>query len=78
MITRQMVCYEHGKSALTSYHIENSSNNQTRITFFPHTGRTHQLRVHVLIHPGSMRLFWVTTYMEVWQTGFTFMRKASN
>jgi hypothetical protein len=26
-----------------------------------------------LIHPGSMRLFWVTTYMEVWQTGFTFM-----
>lgn len=50
---RQMVCYEHGRNALTSYHIESSRNNQTRITFFPHTGRTHQLRVHAA-HPSGL------------------------
>lgn len=43
---RQVVCYEHGKPAVT--HMEVISNDQvsTRVYFYPVTGRTHQLRVH--------------------------------
>lgn len=43
---KQLVCYEHGKPALTKYKVLERKNGQTRIHFFPHTGRTHQLRVH--------------------------------
>lgn len=43
---RQLVCYEYGKSAITNWEVINRSNNQTRVYFFPITGRTHQLRVH--------------------------------
>ncbi|MGI9526707.1 MAG: pseudouridine synthase [Weeksellaceae bacterium] len=43
---RQMVCYEHGKEAITYYKVLEIKNEKTRILFFPHTGRTHQLRVH--------------------------------
>ncbi len=43
---RQVVCYETGKSALTRYHVVERKNHTTRISFYPHTGRTHQLRVH--------------------------------
>ncbi len=47
---RQMVCYEHGKTSLTKYKVIDNSSNITRIEFYPHTGRTHQLRVHAA-HP---------------------------
>jgi tRNA pseudouridine32 synthase / 23S rRNA pseudouridine746 synthase len=43
---RQLVCYEHGKSAVTHWKVIKRSNTQTLIHFYPITGRTHQLRVH--------------------------------
>ena len=49
----QMVCFEHGKKALTTYKVLSTFNNQTRILFTPTTGRTHQLRVHAA-HPNGL------------------------
>jgi len=46
----QMVCYDHGKQAITHYKVVSVEGGKTRIHLFPHTGRTHQLRVHVA-HP---------------------------
>lgn len=43
---RQMVNYEYGKEALTFYEILGYEEGFTRVSFFPQTGRTHQLRVH--------------------------------
>ena len=43
---RQMVCYQHGKKALTKWNVIARENQQTRIYFYPETGRTHQLRIH--------------------------------
>ena len=43
---RQLVCYEHGKHALTKYEVIERTKGYTRVYFYPHTGRTHQLRVH--------------------------------
>lgn len=48
----QLVCYEHGKSARTRFEVISRENNQTRIHFYPITGRTHQLRVHASYHLG--------------------------
>lgn len=47
---RQMVNEELGKTAITRYQVMDRKNGQTRIAFFPLTGRTHQLRVHAA-HP---------------------------
>ena len=49
---RQIVCYEYGKSALTRFCVMERGNNTTRISFYPHTGRTHQLRVHAAHSDG--------------------------
>jgi tRNA pseudouridine32 synthase/23S rRNA pseudouridine746 synthase len=43
---RQLVCYEHGKDALTRYEVVERTKGHTRVNFYPYTGRTHQLRVH--------------------------------
>ncbi|MCT4560753.1 MAG: pseudouridine synthase [Crocinitomicaceae bacterium] len=43
---KQLVCYEHGKPAVTEFEVVSRENGETRIHFFPKTGRTHQLRVH--------------------------------
>lgn len=43
---RQLVCYEHGKKAVTKWKVIERKDGKTRIHFFPITGRTHQLRVH--------------------------------
>lgn len=43
---RQLVCFEHGKSARTQWEIISQDEKQTRVYFYPITGRTHQLRVH--------------------------------
>lgn len=43
---RQMVDFENGKPAITEYKVECIKNGQAKVVFKPHTGRTHQLRVH--------------------------------
>jgi tRNA pseudouridine32 synthase/23S rRNA pseudouridine746 synthase len=51
---RQKICYERGKKALTFYEVlAHYPNNTTRVKLTPHTGRSHQLRVHSLAlgHP---------------------------
>jgi tRNA pseudouridine32 synthase / 23S rRNA pseudouridine746 synthase len=42
----QIVCYEYGKSAQTKWKVIERLNDQTKVNFYPITGRTHQLRVH--------------------------------
>lgn len=49
---RQVVCYEYGKPAKTKFDVLTYENGNTRIHFFPLTGRTHQLRVHAAHHQG--------------------------
>lgn len=50
---RQKVCPETGKPALTGWKVLKSDDTETRVRLFPHTGRSHQLRVHTLAlgHP---------------------------
>lgn len=50
---RQMVSQEYGKPTVTEYRILKSSEECTRIAFYPLTGRTHQLRVHAA-HPQGL------------------------
>ena len=50
---RQIVSREHGKEAITEYRIISESEKYIRITFYPLTGRTHQLRVHAA-HPEGL------------------------
>lgn len=42
----QIVCFAHGKPAVTNWNVIERMHNTTRIHLYPHTGRTHQLRVH--------------------------------
>lgn len=50
---RQIVDYEHGKPAITDYRVLGASGGKTEILLWPHTGRTHQLRVHCA-HAGGL------------------------
>ncbi len=43
---RQMVDYRHGKLSITDYEVIERKGGRTRIALYPHTGRTHQLRMH--------------------------------
>lgn len=43
---RQLVCYQYGKPATTTWQVLERKHNTTRLHLFPKTGRTHQLRVH--------------------------------
>lgn len=45
---KQMVCLERGKPALTRWQVVEFGLETTRVHLFPHTGRSHQLRVHML------------------------------
>lgn len=47
---RQVVDFEHGKTAVTDYEIVSIVDGGARVALYPHTGRTHQLRVHCA-HP---------------------------
>jgi len=51
---RQVVDYQHGKSAVTEYEILGfPQEGKTLIALYPHTGRTHQLRMHCA-HPDGL------------------------
>ncbi len=43
---RQIVDYEHGKSAVTRWQVLQHNADSVRLLLKPETGRTHQLRVH--------------------------------
>lgn len=43
---RQIVSTEHGKPAITRYEVIEHRKGRTLVSFYPLTGRTHQLRVH--------------------------------
>lgn len=49
---RQLVDFTNGKKAETNWVFINQNNNQTRVHFYPITGRTHQLRVHAAHKEG--------------------------
>jgi len=50
---KQMVCFERGKPALTRYRVLARGKGVSRVELSPITGRSHQLRVHMLAlgHP---------------------------
>lgn len=43
---RQVVDHEHGKRAITEYRVLTTAKTQSLLALWPHTGRTHQLRMH--------------------------------
>ena len=49
----QMVDHENGKPAVTDWRVVRYGDNETRVRLYPKTGRSHQLRVHMLAlgHP---------------------------
>ncbi len=49
----QTVDPKQGKPALTEYKVLGQTGRLTRVNFIPHTGRTHQLRVHAA-HPAGL------------------------
>ncbi len=52
---RQKVCFEIGKSAQTRWEKVAIEQGTTRVNLYPHTGRTHQLRVHCA-HPDGLNM----------------------
>lgn len=50
---RQMVSRTYGKSAVTRFEVLSRQDGQTRVAFYPLTGRTHQLRMHAA-HPEGL------------------------
>ena len=59
---RQMVCFDHGKPALTRWRVLAREEGATRLLLQPETGRSHQLRVHCLAlgHPIVGDRFYAT------------------
>lgn len=43
----QKVCYETGRKAKTEWQVLERHEASTRVSLIPHSGRTHQLRVHL-------------------------------
>ena len=50
---RQLVCHEYGKQAITKWEVVERTKSRTKVSFYPITGRTHQLRVHAA-HPQGL------------------------
>lgn len=50
---RQMVNYEYGKRSITEYEVVGNQDGHAIVYLWPHTGRTHQLRVH-MAHPEGL------------------------
>ncbi|MDE6561779.1 MAG: RNA pseudouridine synthase [Muribaculaceae bacterium] len=67
---RQRVDLEKGKSASTDYEFIEVHEGRSRVIFHPHTGRTHQLRVHAASEMGlgmpivGDRLYGISAGME--------------
>lgn len=49
---RQLVCFTSGKKSVTTWKVVDRYASSTRIHFWPHTGRTHQLRMHAAHEQG--------------------------
>jgi tRNA pseudouridine32 synthase/23S rRNA pseudouridine746 synthase len=45
---RQMVDHENGRPAVTRWRVARRGDGETRMRLYPETGRSHQLRVHML------------------------------
>jgi len=45
---RQMVDHENGRQAVTDWRLVRASDTESRVRLMPRTGRSHQLRVHML------------------------------
>ena len=45
---KQMIDYKNGRPAKTEWKVQGYEENATRVKLFPITGRSHQLRVHML------------------------------
>jgi len=45
---KQKVCHENGKASQTQWHVLDIKDKYTRVELYPKTGRSHQLRVHML------------------------------
>ena len=50
---RQVVDPEHGKRAVTDYELMGDAGTRCLVALYPHTGRTHQLRIHCA-HPDGL------------------------
>ncbi len=50
---KQMICHETGGAGVTDWQVINSDRGETRVKLSPKTGRSHQLRIHMLAlgHP---------------------------
>ncbi|WP_089884868.1 RluA family pseudouridine synthase [Citreimonas salinaria] len=44
----QKVCFDTGKPARTDWRVKRADDTETRVELYPLTGRSHQLRVHML------------------------------
>ena len=51
-LPRQLVCFEHGKPAETTWQVISKTATRTKLYLYPKTGRTHQLRMHCAHHLG--------------------------
>lgn len=49
----QIVDHEHGKRAITEYRVLEEQGDVSLLALWPHTGRTHQLRMHCA-HPAGL------------------------
>lgn len=49
---RQLVDNQYGRTATTEYRVAERKGDRLRLSLWPHTGRTHQLRVHCAHHDG--------------------------
>ena len=49
---RQVVDFERGKRAITEYRVLESDDTHSLLALWPHTGRTHQLRMHCAHEQG--------------------------
>ena len=68
---RQKICFERGKRAVTFFDVlERLPNNVTRVKLTPITGRSHQLRLHMLAlgHPILGDKFYAPPYAKALAT----------